>query len=530
MSVPTSSSTRESAVHQVLRLPELLKQIFENVTDHVEEGWRLPRNSQLIRAALVCKAFANCTLEVLWEYLPNLEPVLCVLPRDCWNELQLARRITERDCDRLSSYRKSVRFIDLEFSNLTFAVDLVRQLADVFNTAIFPALRSCNWVNWAEEIPLSIINYFTTSTLGALNVGISDQEANSVLSILHEANGRCSNIKDLVLRYSLEIGVELYTVVGGFTELEIVDLPELSTQVYIELMRRSGPGIRTLSFTRLGHIDWAAVHLAIGQEKGFRELQRLDWLGCRLGDITEVQDVLQWFELTKAPLRHLKISGMEGLVAEEDWEKLFTTIMNGTTGDLEELSLSDHTSHSAHRTGDVDHRCAVISCLPLLLELSQLQRLEITSFCGYNIHDADIHLMARSFPNLVNLHLRHGRSSARRLTGSIPTINCLVHFVDHCPLLESLSLSFDATIPITVKYKQTLSSSRLFCLDVGYSPVRSRSRSVRIMADLLERLFPNISTLFCDEDVLYDDPSTWSRVEELMKKRKSAREGALFWW
>ena len=83
------STLEPAAAHQVLRTPELQTLIFDHIEgcsrDEREGFYIIPREIMLVRLALVCKTFMEPALAVLWTNLPNLKPILDVLPRDCCN-------------------------------------------------------------------------------------------------------------------------------------------------------------------------------------------------------------------------------------------------------------------------------------------------------------------------------------------------------------------------------------------------------------------------------------------------------------
>ncbi|TFK67415.1 hypothetical protein BDN72DRAFT_879663 [Pluteus cervinus] len=501
----TSLSPSNSAMQQVLLMPELLEQIFENLRTG---GINIPYD-QLLSVALTCRTFNRPALASLWSNLPTFEPVVRVLSQDCWEEistpsprgwkdvhvqLRPKRRITKDDCDRLSFYRKQVRHITLDSGEMKFAAvdpDFFEQLGRIFGaTSIFPGLQHVRW--WCQDtkvVPLWVIKHLTAPTLeGVCFKTFMDTE--SAHSIQQVVNGStCPGIKELkiILHDNHPTGeslpdLDFLPLLKSFDNLQHVELAQLSTESYLYLMTKSGPGTLSLSFSCFSEMDWDAIH----GTRGFSHLRTLHLTaGCYR--TMDVETLSRLFGTLKAPLLDLEIENIEGPITGDDWGRLFAQISDGTTGELlERLVLSE--SVFVYQESSLEEKSGItgLNVAPLL-RFSRLSELSLTTHLCYNLEDEDIRLMAKSFPNLAGLHLQ----TYSRRTGLLSlTTNCLVYLVALCPRLTRISLYIRPTLSNLVEALGMEKLSGLSCLNSNSSSLLSNTD----LEAILDTLFPDVTS------------------------------------
>ncbi|KAF9038512.1 hypothetical protein BJ165DRAFT_394038 [Panaeolus papilionaceus] len=61
-------------MHPALRIPELLSEIFQYLAD----DWGRP--CAALAGALTCKAFLSPALDALWNELPDIRPIIKLIP------------------------------------------------------------------------------------------------------------------------------------------------------------------------------------------------------------------------------------------------------------------------------------------------------------------------------------------------------------------------------------------------------------------------------------------------------------------
>ncbi|KAJ7135714.1 hypothetical protein C8R44DRAFT_534588, partial [Mycena epipterygia] len=126
-----------------------------------------------------------------------------------------------------------------------------------------------------------------------------------------------------------------------------------------------------------------------------------------------------------------------------------------------------------------------------LLSFSNLVSLSLSHPVGFNLDDAVVRDMARAWPRIELLWLPHGRSP-HRISPRV-TLEGVYAFAIHCPRLQALTMTFDATVVPKAKIegRNRVSQHSLGLLDVAYSPV-SKPRPV---ATFLSAIFPHLKTI-----------------------------------
>ncbi|KAL1753482.1 hypothetical protein FB107DRAFT_292337 [Schizophyllum commune] len=136
----------------------------------------------------------------------------------------------------------------------------------------------------------------------------------------------------------------------------------------------------------------------------------------------------------------------------------------------------------------VSVRPLVLDDIQMLLPFENLADVHI-HFCGVRLTDADISYIARAWPRLRRLRLYPSRIDLAERP--VCTLNSLLSFAEHCPLLEEVQLVVDATA-IVVPDKASIAFPRahdsLRALNVMHSPIASGKQ----VASFLTRFFPSV--------------------------------------
>ncbi|KAL1713114.1 hypothetical protein EV715DRAFT_212331 [Schizophyllum commune] len=110
-------------------------------------------------------------------------------------------------------------------------------------------------------------------------------------------------------------------------------------------------------------------------------------------------------------------------------------------------------------------------------------------FYGVHLKDADVDLIARSWPRLRRLRLYAIRWNTQERPAC--TLNSLLSFAQHCPLLEELQFIVDATtivVPSPASIPFPRAHDKLRALNLMHSPIASSED----VASFLTRFFPYI--------------------------------------
>ncbi|KAJ7736125.1 hypothetical protein B0H16DRAFT_1326644, partial [Mycena metata] len=127
--------------------------------------------------------------------------------------------------------------------------------------------------------------------------------------------------------------------------------------------------------------------------------------------------------------------------------------------------------------------------------------------------------MARAWPRIQYLALDSDRSC--RIKPQI-TLNGLLAFATHCPFLQSLSITFDATIIPKLKGNaRYISQHSLEELDVAHSPVGKPCPVAKFLCGIfphlttITTLFENLPSDTLDRDVAASHKS-WKKVQNAL--------------
>jgi hypothetical protein len=152
-----------------------------------------------------------------------------------------------------------------------------------------------------------------------------------------------------------------------------------------------------------------------------------------------------------------------------------------------------------------------------LLSFSNLHKLDLRHPVGFDIDNATILDMARSWPQLKILNLV---ACTTRHMPSRVTLEGLYTFAEHCPQLTGLTLTFDATLPpCTAPSDQPRhSQQRLEYLNVEGSPVGAPAP----VAEFLFFIFPNLWVIRTEQRCFAD--GAWKPVSAMFK---DLRDGAV---
>jgi hypothetical protein len=134
-----------------------------------------------------------------------------------------------------------------------------------------------------------------------------------------------------------------------------------------------------------------------------------------------------------------------------------------------------------------------------LFSFSNLVSVSLSHPLGFDFDDTTILRLARTWPHIKYLTLK-GRP---RHMPSRVTLEGLCAFAKHCPNLETLEMTFDATVVPKIRRngKKRKSQHTLSVLSVALSPIRKPRRVAKFLSAIFPRL-TDIETLY--EEILYD--------------------------
>ncbi|KAF7368701.1 hypothetical protein MVEN_00194800 [Mycena venus] len=146
-----------------------------------------------------------------------------------------------------------------------------------------------------------------------------------------------------------------------------------------------------------------------------------------------------------------------------------------------------------------------------LLSFVNLTSVHLSHPVGFDLDDAMVLRMARAWPCITSLSLL--ACPSHRISPRV-TLRVLYAFAKHCPELEVLEMTFDATkVPkIRINGKRRRSQWSLSYLNVGLSPISKP----RLVASFLSVIFPELAEIGTLFDQIVDDQDEVEDDEELV--------------
>ncbi|CAL1709685.1 unnamed protein product [Somion occarium] len=518
-------------MHRCLTIPELVESIAEMVRElHQDAKFKAKGPVQqvpnpLFSMVLTCRAFYEPTMNVLWDTLSSLIPLMKCFPGHVWKEnddgkVRSVKPPSHEDWDRFLRNARRVRTLVLDHSEPASRDCL--QLLSIPRPAMqpFPGLKFLLWVCDTENTK-SYLNLFigprlerlwlmrgTSSTQIAMFEAIRDHAPNLELLIFgpsEESPGVDEALSMAMLKMSR---IRIISSEGAFTlsGAAFAHIGTLSTLVSVDMHVKDGQEL----------ID----ALLASPLATFPVLSRIHFVVKNLGS-SSLTDLMRTIQ---APQLRRVILEFEERPSATELRQLFRAVATHRSVHTVEVSLS-HPGARIPPPAEVNHaQAADISTLLPLLALSNLRNLVIGDIPVY-LDSAAIQEVASSWQKLELLKLEPEGSSS---TVGIPTANELVHFAKHCPSLRTLHIWVD-TLGMTLHdYRPGMGH---VCESLtSFYPGRSPISDVNAVAVFLSDIFPNAKIQSVSNNVASADAAKiWSQVACMVpllgQVRKQERKG-----
>ncbi|KAI5885266.1 uncharacterized protein SCHCODRAFT_02557466 [Schizophyllum commune H4-8] len=497
-------------MHAVLRTPELRHTIFKDLTRY-----------DLTALAIACKEFSGEALSMLWSYCFDIRDILDLLP-DAKKTISRVNRkrvvgargdLTLQDISRISFYAAFIRTLDVDFKDLRASESGMQQIVSVAAASgqeLFPNLRELRYHGPTDFAPC--LTFLLAPTLTKLTVIIeaSDERWRSQragrpvygateLSILLGLKARdrdSPRIASLHLRVHTDLPWPLDELLDGWDSLEDLCIEASINEMVLSSVFRL-PRLHSLALdgTEWYMVDEATEWLSLGKLDVLPVASPiLTHISLRLSSLAEASQVLA--ALTVLDLSQLYIEDVERFPALDAFVRLLGKRLEPAI--LLELvfKLALDVTMARHILGvnsnlPPEQRVHLDTLRPLL-PFSNLVRfvLPVTSDIEIALDDDDVDTLARAWPRLEVLEVY----TVRRPSPALPpvcTINALLSFARHCPLLRLLGMELDATIVRALDPSVVPVQSSLWRLQVHHSPIESPAD----VAAFLSTLFPNLESI-----------------------------------
>ncbi|KAG1885522.1 hypothetical protein F4604DRAFT_1572914 [Suillus subluteus] len=498
-------------------IADLQWKIFQLIHDAFTEHWR---NKTLLALALTCKSFTGLALDLLWEDLSGLAPLIRCLPVNLWKNVNghlVSQTLTHTretmTIDDWSIFCKySYRVRSLKTAANTFGTGIWRTLnCPPFPLPLLPNLVSLVWGETASETFLSI-RLFVTPKLTTLDIahkiifGLSEQSILLCIPML------CPSVSNFSIHREIEAG-DISTSLQYWSHLSSVSTGEIS-EVAIQYLSNLA-SLRFLKF-RL-----PSTPLFVGTQ---RRLQRHAF--CALQELTVESETLQDLD---AFFQTLSISPEVLSFTITDETTSTTLVLPSLISRLPNVcahsSLQQVQFSVADWSTDINNTIEIASFQPLSV-FRNLRKLGFEIDPYLQLDDAALLQMVKAWPLLEELHFNKSRMRHH------VTSNTFVSLLQHCPYLVSVGIAVDWSaidkdnIPADVPYHgfaHKALSHAFFSTSKIHHPTR--------IAAFISAIAPNMKSVEAwDIDMYAEDPdfdkyfSRWHLVQFLVKFFSVVRE------
>ncbi|KAF9652908.1 hypothetical protein BDM02DRAFT_3183250 [Thelephora ganbajun] len=480
-------------MHHVFQIDELVKEITRHMF-----VWNIPQHF-VLDWALTCKTISDPALDVLWETQDSLINLLKTLPSDVWEmnrrKLHFTRIPTRCEWSHFEKYRRRIYNMQVnEEPNWDGLSTRVYQLLDLYfpNGSFLPNLQRLTcFIDWEH---FTWIKLFLSPSLLFIDLNTfennSDPIAGPMLEFLPMETLQALHLEDFPLDTpSVQTLSNCLLRLSGPLQ-ELITYHKISDDAAAHISQLSNLRVLGISFRESNFVLPGAVNV-------FPSLKRL---------YAQVDNNLDWLDLlknTKAGLRYLSISWVEGLVPPPDFTQQLVSVLHtsGARDTLRVLRINASRPWNVLKTTMVP-----------LLSLHNLTNLEIhtpchTHACAFDLADEDVAQLASSLRKLKTLIL-----GGPRCVNPPPkfTMDGLFFLSKYCTSLLDLEVHFNAPqsrifdhsasstdegrVPIQDLFTRA-SNCDLRWLYVHELPFPTTPNSVGIMTYFLIHIFPHLETI-----------------------------------
>ncbi|KAG1748306.1 uncharacterized protein EDB91DRAFT_1245016 [Suillus paluster] len=477
------------------------------------------RNKTLLALALTCKSFTEPALDLLWQYLRGLAPLIRCLPQSLWKmnaqKLEFQRTMTLDDWSIFCKYNHRVRSLNRAVHEV--GTETWRTLScPPFSPPLLPNLTSLDWYETTSET-FPYVWLFVTPKLTKLNIfpgnltfGLSEQSILSSISML------CPSVSHFSFHSfgSLELE-DTSTALQCWSHLHSVTTGRLSEAAILHLSNL--PSLRVLKFT-LPSTPISPNTQRLLQHHGFCAIQELE-ITCE-GDLALLYTFLE--KLSIAP----KVLSYVITIHDVDFTLVPPAFIS---------RLSDPCAHSSLEEvwlyitdWSTDHHASIgAATFQPLFAFRNLRKLSFQAYCGVRLDDAVLLQMAKAWPLLEDLSF----DAYHNLSHDV-TPHAFVSLLQHCSRLVSVAVFINWStidgrdIPPTVPY-QGFSHNALSEAYFGCPIIRHPTR----IAAFISAIAPKMKSIEAWDHCYYDDhpdfkkySTRWKVVQRLVRSFSMVRE------
>ncbi|KAJ7664059.1 hypothetical protein B0H17DRAFT_304113 [Mycena rosella] len=428
--------------------------------------------------------FHNTALDHLWNTQDTILNLLRCMPNDLWRindglgvpKISLLRSIASSDWQRplIYSHRvKSFLMHQPESSDFLQALSLF-----LLGDCIFPNLQNLRWLS---PLPSSFhhISLFITPSIRHLSLLITGSF--SQLSILSNLGAKCPALTHVAIYIATSQGTfpTLSTFARSLMHVQSLTIPLVDRAALEHLSQL--PHLQSLQFTGSFTPEFSLTPTLASIP--FPALIHLTMYSLQCGTT-----LLTWSK--HLTLKTLNIRGIQEVPTKIDIRRFYAAIaLHCAHPHLQEIivgtSYDDVTPPGAD---EIDTYSVGRDMIEPLFPFANLVTVSLIHPVGFDLDDATILKMARSWPRLQSLFL-----TARPFhhMPSRVTLEGVYAFAEHCPRLRTLGITVDATSVPKIridKEQPRVTQLTLATLHVALSLIGNAGR----VAVFLSAIFPEL--------------------------------------
>ncbi|EIW77763.1 hypothetical protein CONPUDRAFT_156948 [Coniophora puteana RWD-64-598 SS2] len=527
-------------MHKVFYIREVVDMIFREVRGCPWTEQHPTRALAIL--ARTCRAFHDVALNMLWEELDDLSPLIRSLPEDVYSKqssskvtvYRLRKALNRSHWATLMKYARFVRRLGSTRSD-DVVVDVPFMQALCHPPSSGPLLENLRHMCWTdsrrEAFPL--IRSIAGSRLASLRLETYPMRwGSSELSILTTLPHVFPSMELVFIPepYNIHEAAELTEVLCGWNQLQVVTCGTLTTRAILHFARLAS--LFKLSFRMpetppdfsVLSIDTSAFHAMKEFMIDTPDIDVVELFLCHLHVALEQMSVYPASRTSSSSLH-----------------SYFTTLASHS-------SVEHMSSIVVHQVFDIepprptpDPHAITLQTLFPLTSFPNLTSIFIDIDCPINLSDACLDSLASAWPHLESLSLNE--TGGWRPPPGHNTIGITPHgllpLLSKCPHLTSLSLHLTtASLPASVSCAQRpgrgTANARLDALNVCDSPITHTA--VPALSAFLSDVLPNLHNIFAwHSDVLVAHPdagsyrATWREVELSARNFARVREQEKRW-
>ncbi|KAJ7115591.1 hypothetical protein C8R43DRAFT_1038551 [Mycena crocata] len=515
-----------------LHMPEVLNMIFAYLGSP-EVHFNQDVLKDLAALARTCKTFQEPALDALWSFQGDIIPALSCFPEDLWDRsvepektsfLGFRRPLVPTDWERPLVYWTRIRnFRIMKFSPTIVSPDACQALQLCCpGSCLFPNLQKIRWLV-DDPVVFPLMAIFLAPRMHSIDITLIPGESMVQLSLLPTLAVRYPNLTEVALseRHRTTLGPSILqsiaALVCNLPRLESFYVSTVDSIIFDHIARLRS--LRYLVISELLNSSLAGRPERIGLEPCFPSLETLT-----LWSTTPKITVALIRAMPRRPLTELRVIFETDFLDIHSSAELYSALARHCShSTLKYLSLQEESCYAAQPTfppseEEFDDYVVPPATLRLLFAFTNLTKVKLCTYFGFDLDDATVIDMARAWPFIRKLELEPYFDVHLTPHRTGVTMAGIQAIATHCLDLKKLAIFFDAK-KIPSASVNIRPQTKLVYLDVFCSPISS-SASV---TTFLSETFPNLGRInaHCFKCELAHTRSSavrrWNEVQKLIE-------------